>query len=206
MKEIAMLSSLTRYGTMAALCALFLIPTDAQAQTYTLDPLHTSVIWNAGHFGFSAPHGIFSNIKGTLVIDEATTANSMVEATVPVTLVATGIEKFDDHLLGSDFFKADQFPTATFKSTSVEKTGDKTAKVTGDLTLLGVTKPVVLNVTFNKKGENPFSKKPTIGFMATGNLKRSDFGMTYAIPGVSDEVTLRIEAEGFIESPKTENQ
>jgi len=201
-----MLSSLYRTGSLAALCTLFLMPGFAQAQTYKLDPVHTSVIWNAGHFGFSAPHGIFSNIEGTLVLDEATPENSTVEATVPIAMIATGIEKFDDHLKGNDFFKVDQFPTSTFKSTSVEKTGDKTAKMTGDLTLLGVTKPVTLDVTFNKKGENPFSKMQTIGFTATGSIKRSDFGMTYALPGVSDDVALRIEAEAFIEPPKTENQ
>lgn len=201
-----MLSSLYRTGSLAALCTLFLMPGFAQAQTYKLDPVHTSVIWNAGHFGFSAPHGIFSNIEGTLVLDEATPENSTVEATVPIAMIATGIEKFDDHLKGNDFFKVDQFPTSTFKSTSVEKTGDKTAKMTGDLTLLGVTKPVTLDVTFNKKGENPFSKMQTIGFTATGSIKRSDFGMTYALPGVSDDVALRIEAEAFIEPAKTENQ
>lgn len=184
-----------RFPLLLAASLLFSGTVASAADTYQLDPTHTSVIWNADHFGHSRPHGIISLINGTLVLDEAAPENSKVDVTIPMAGVATGIAKFDDHLRNADFFNVEKFPNATFVSTKVEKTGDKTAKVTGDLTLLGVTKPVTLDVTFNKKGPNPMNKKETVGFTATGVVKRSDFGMNYAIPNVSDEVAIRIEAE-----------
>ena len=165
------------------------------ADTYTLDPTHTSVIWKANHFQFSNPHGLFSMVEGTVTLDEAAPANSTVDVTINTGNIFTGNTKFDDHLKNKDFFNVGEFPKATFKSTKVEPSGDKTAKVTGDLTILGVTKPVTLDVVYNHKGEHPFSKKPTVGFPATGIIKRSEFGMNYAVPGVSDDVHITIEAE-----------
>ncbi len=177
--------------------AIFAAPVfSAQAaETYKFDPHHTSVIWSAVHFGASAPHGIFSNIEGDLILDEAAPAKSSFKLTIPVDKIATGIEKFDEHLKSKDFFNTDKFPTATFVSKSVEVTGAKTAKVTGDLTLVGVTKPVVLDVTLNQIAPNPMNQKKTAGFSATTTIKRSEFGINYAIPGVSDDVKLQIEAE-----------
>jgi polyisoprenoid-binding protein YceI len=165
------------------------------ADSYKFDPNHTSVIWRASHFGHSSPHGIFSNIEGDLTLDEKNPEASSMKVTVPVAKLATGIAKFDEHLKSKDFFNAEKFPTATFVSTKVEKTGDKTAKVTGDLTLLGVTKPVTLDVTLNQIAPNPMNKKQTAGFTATGTIKRSDFGMNFGVPNVSDEIPLTIEAE-----------
>lgn len=167
----------------------------AAAETYNFDPHHTSVIWKSSHLGFSNPFGIFSNIEGKLVLDEAAPEKSSINVTVPVDKIATGIGQFDDHLKSKDFFNTAKHPTATFKSTKVEKTGDKTAKVTGDLTLLGVTKPVTLDVTYNNRGPNPFSKAPTIGFSATGTIKRSEFGLKYGLPAVGDDVQITVEAE-----------
>lgn len=165
------------------------------ADTYSFDPTHTSVIWSAVHFGKSSPHGIFSNIEGTLVVDEAAPEKSTVDVKIPTGMIATGIETFDNHLKSADFFNVEKFPAATFKSTRVEKTGDKTARVTGDLTLLGVTRPAVLDVTFNDKGVNPMNNKETIGFSATTTIKRSEWGINYALPHVSDDIPLTIEAE-----------
>lgn len=184
-------------GLMAVTALLsFPLATSSQAaETYKFDPTHTSVIWQAGHLGFSVPHGIFSQIEGTLVLDEAAPAKSTVNVTVNTANVVTGIPKFDDHLKNQDFFNVEKHPTATFVSKKVEVTGEKTAKVTGDLTLVGVTKPVTLDVTFNQKGPNPYSKKETVGFSATGTIKRSEFGINYALPGVTDDVKIQIEAE-----------
>ncbi len=176
--------------------AAFVTPLSAHAaDTYTLDPSHTTVIWKANHVQFSNPNGLLPMVEGTITLDEAAPANSKVDVTVNTGLIVTGNTKFDDHLKNKDFFNVGEFPKATFTSTKVEPTGDKTAKVTGNLTLLGVTKPVTLDVTFNHKGENPFSKKETVGFSATGVVKRSEFGMGYGIPAVSDEVHISIEAE-----------
>ena len=177
-----------------AVATLFTAPAFA-ADTYTFDPTHTSVIWSAGHMGKSNPHGIFANIEGTLVLDEAAPENSKIDVKIPTGLIATGIPKFDEHLKSKDFFNVAEFADAKFVSTKVEKTGEKTAKVTGDLTLVGVTKPVTLDVTFNGKGPNPMSQKETIGFSATGTIKRSEFGIEYALPHVPDDVKIQIEAE-----------
>lgn len=182
-----------------ALGAAMLFPLGANAadaNTYTLDPTHTTVIWSANHIGFSNPHGMFPMVEGTLVFDEAAPEKSVVDATISIANLVTGNPKFNEHLSGKDFFDVAQFPKATFKSTKVEKTGDKTAKVTGDLTLHGVTKPIVMDVTFNRSAIFPMNSKPTVGFSATTTIKRSDFGMGYGVEfGVADDVHLVIEAE-----------
>lgn len=167
------------------------------AETYTLDPNHTNIVWNANHFGFSNPDGKFASASGTVTLDKENPANSKVEVSVATGAVVTGIPKFDEHLRGADFFDAEKFPTATFVSDKVEVTGENTAQVHGTLTLLGVAKPLVLDVKLNQIGENPMSKNPTVGFSATTVIKRSEFGMNYAVPHVSDEVQIRIEAEAF---------
>ncbi len=184
-------------GRLLAVTALIgLAPIAAKAaDTYTLDPTHTSVIWKANHFQFSNPHGIFSLVEGTVTLDEAAPEKSRVDVTINTGNLFTGNTKFDDHLKSKDFFNVGEFPKATFTSTKVEKTGDKTAKVTGNFTLLGITRPVTLDVTLNHKGEHFMTKKPTVGFTATGTIKRSEFGMKFGIPGVSDEVPIVIEAE-----------
>ncbi len=189
--------SLARVLAATALLALPLSAAQA-ADTYKFDPSHTTVVWDADHLGFSHPHGLFPEVEGTLTLDESAPANSKLDVTIHTDKIATGIAKFDDHLKSKDFFNVEKFPTATFKSTKIEKTGDKTAKVTGDLTLLGITKPVTLDVTLNKKGEHPMNKKPTVGFSATGTIKRSDFGISYGLPNVGDDVPLTIEAEASL--------
>ena len=174
--------------------ALSVISPFAMAETYTLDPNHTNIVWHADHFGFSKPSGKFASANGTLVLDEKSPQNSRVNVTIS-TVNITGIEKFDAHLKSADFFNVDKFPTATFTSNKVTITGTNTAKVDGILTLLGVAKPVTLDVKLNKLGENPMFKNKVAGFSATTTIKRSEFGMNYAIPGVADEVMITIETE-----------
>ena len=164
------------------------------ADTYTLEPTHTSVTFQYTHFGFSHPTGKFMNALGSVTLDEATPANSSVEVSFAIDGVNTGVAALDTHLKSADFFDAAKFPTATFKSTKVEPTSATTAKVTGDLTLHGVTKPVTLDVTLNQKGPN-MMKKITAGFTAKGTINRSDFGISTYVPAVSDQIDLYIEAE-----------
>jgi polyisoprenoid-binding protein YceI len=165
------------------------------AETYKFDPNHTTVNWSANHFGFSNPSGKFTAVDGSLTLDEKNPQKSAVEVTIKIESLNTGLPKFDKHLKSVDFFDAEKFPTAKFVSTSVTLVGKKSAKVKGDLTLHGVTKPVTLEVKLNKIGVNPLSQKQTAGFSATTIIKRSDFGIDYAIPGVADEIKLNIEAE-----------
>jgi polyisoprenoid-binding protein YceI len=164
------------------------------ADTYTLEPTHTSVTFQYTHFGFSHPTGKFMNAVGEVTLDDATPANSSVEVSFAIAGVNTGVPALDEHLKSADFFDAAQFPTATFKSTRVEPTGATTARVTGDLTIHGVTKPVTLDVTLNQKGPN-MMKKITAGFTARGTINRSDFGIGKYVPAVSDQIDLYIEAE-----------
>ncbi|OIN86696.1 MAG: hypothetical protein AUJ12_05315 [Alphaproteobacteria bacterium CG1_02_46_17] len=174
----------------------------AAAETYTFDPFHTNLYWKANHFGFSNPSGKFATVTGTVKLDEENPAASSVDVTVNTGSVVTGIDLFNEHLVADKFFNSEKFPTATFVSKKVDVTGKDTAKVEGDLTLLGITKPVTLDVTLNKIGESPISKLKTAGFSATGVVKRSDFGISYALPGVSDEVQIAIEAEANVQ-PQT---
>ncbi|MFT4257114.1 MAG: YceI family protein [Pseudoxanthomonas sp.] len=163
--------------------------------TYTLDPTHTDVLASWSHLGFSHPSAHFGNIEGTLIYDADNVAASSVVVTLPLSGLSSFTAKFDQHLAGAELFDAAKFPSASFRSTRVEALGDNRLKVTGDLTIKGITQPVVLDVTLNKIGEHPMKKLPAIGFDATATLKRSDFGLGYAVPAVSDEVSLRITTE-----------
>ena len=171
------------------------------AGTYAADAGHTMVVWKVDHFGFSDYTGIFGDVTGTLVIDPANPAAAKVDVTIPVAKVTTASSGLTSHLLraGKDGGKPDFFGPAPadskFVSTSVvpDDDGDE-AKVTGNLTLNGVTRPVTLEVEFHGAGDNPFNKKATVGFEAEGKIRRSDFGITYGIPMVSDEVELKIHA------------
>ena len=170
--------------------------------TYTLDPNHTNVLASWNHFGFSNPSINFGQVDGTLVYDAENVSNSSVQATLPLTGLSALADQFYDHLTSDKWLDATQFPNATFKSTKVEAAGEGKLKVTGELTVKGVTKPVVLDVNLNKAGEHPMTKVPAIGFDATATVKRSDFGVGAYAPMVSDEVTLRITTEAT--APKAE--
>jgi len=167
----------------------------AESKKYSFESNHSSVMWFANHFGFSNPSGKFTGIEGVINLDEANPAKSSVEATIKIASLNTGLEKFDQHLKSADFLNLDKFATAKFISKKVTLIKKDSAKVEGDLTLVGVTKPVVLDVKFNKSAVSPITQKATVGFSATATLKRSEFGINYAIPGVSDEVKLLIEVE-----------
>lgn len=195
-----------RPRTVAALLAgwilLSALPASAAPEVYDIDSSHANIVFRISHFGFSKPDGKFPNATGILILDEQKPEDSKVNVSIPVKDLVTGIPKLDEHLQAADFFDTAKFPTATFSSTKVEKTGEKTAKVTGDLTLRGVTKPVVLDVTLNKIAPNMFKMK-TAGFSATTTLKRSDFGMVAYLPDLGDEVTLSIELEANVQNQQT---
>lgn len=163
------------------------------AGTYTVDTDHTQIAWGVDHLGFNVYYGIFGNPTGTLTLDPAKPEAASVSLTIPVDKVTTTSEKLNAHLKSADFFDTAKFPTATFKSTGVVVDGLK-AKITGDLTIKGITKPVVLDARFTGTGPNPRSKIETVGFEATATIKRSDYGITYALPVLGDAVNLHITA------------
>lgn len=172
----------------------------AAGVTYKLDPGHTNVIASWNHGGYSNPSASFSGVDGTLVYDAADVSKSSVQVTLPLTGLNGFSEKFTAHLNSGDFFESAKFPAATFKSTKVEAAGEGKLKVTGDLTIKDITKPVVLDVTLNKSGEGK-NGGAKIGFDATATIKRTDYGMGMAVPMVSDEVTLRITTEANTPKP-----
>ena len=163
--------------------------------TYKLDPGHTNVLASWNHFGYSNPSINFGQVDGTLVYDADQVSASSVQVTLPLTGLSALADQFYDHLTSDKWFDAAKYPAATFKSTRVEAAGEGKLKVTGDLTIKGITKPVVLDVTLNKAGEHPMKKVPAIGFDATTTIKRTDFGVGAYAPNVGDEVTLRITTE-----------
>ncbi|WP_431635542.1 YceI family protein [Dyella sp. KULCS107] len=186
-----------RAMNVLALAALLGASFAAQAApvTYKLDPSHTMVLFSWNHFGFSNPTANLGIGEGTVVYDEAKPANSSVQVTLPLANLDTHVSALDEHLKKPDFFDAAKYPVVTFKSTRVEPLGGNKFKVTGDLTVHGVTKPVVLDATLNKAGMQPMLKVPAIGFDATATIRRSDFGMGAYVPNVSDEVQIRITTE-----------
>jgi len=190
-----MRSLITKITLVFALLFSFVIPAHAAAETYNFDPMHTYLIWHINHFGFSIQAGKFSMIDGTLVVDEAKPQNSKVTVTIPMDKLSTGIPKLDEHLASGDFFNVEKFPTATFVSNKVVVSGKNTGKVYGILTLLGISKPVTLDVKMLKVGMYPMKNIKSIGFSATTEFKRSEFGMDKYLPALADEVKIDIGVE-----------
>jgi polyisoprenoid-binding protein YceI len=171
-------------------------PAAVQAGAYDVEPLHTRVLFSVSHLGFTTWYGEFTNVSGTLTLDPKKPAASALEIHIPTATVSTTNAKLDGELKSDAWLDAGQFPEMVFKSTKVTETGKDAAKVTGDLTFHGVTRPVTLAVKFNAAGTNPLDKKYTAGFEVSGQIKRSDFGVKTYVPLIGDDVDLIISA-GF---------
>lgn len=185
------------------LAALMPAASMAAPESYTLDPAHALPTFSVSHFGMSTVFGQFSNTTGKLTIDRAAKSGSL-EVHVPTATIATGDPKRadgkrsrDEHLRSTDFFNVAEFPEMVFKSTKFNFAGDKIESVEGTLTLLGVSKPVRLVASATNCGPNPFTKKDMCGGDFSALLKRSDFGMKFGIPAISDEVKLYIAVEAY---------
>ncbi len=181
--------------TFTALFASSFAPTVQAAESYKFDTVHSQVIFFVDHLGFAKSEGEFLDFDGGFTFDQENPENSVINVSIDTNSIDMDDDAWDTHMKSDHFFNVEKFPKMTFKSTMIEVTGDNSANITGDLTLLGVTKPVVLKTIYNKSGENPYSKKFEAGFSATASLKRSDYGMTYGLPGVGDDVEIRIEVE-----------
>jgi polyisoprenoid-binding protein YceI len=187
------------YGLALALAAPLAAQTvhDAnlvQAGSYRTDPNHTLVQFDVNHFGFSEFFGIFPAATGTLALDPKALGKTRLDVSVPVARVSTTNSILDEELRSADWFDAAKYPTIRFVSSSVTRTGANSARIAGTVTMHGISKPLVLDASFGGAGANPLSKAYTIGFKATGHLKRTDFGVSKYAPLVSDDVTLTIAA------------
>lgn len=165
------------------------------ADKYSFDPTHSQLQLGWNHFGFSNLTARFDKFDGELMLDTHDLTKSSVSVVVTIDSIDTGVAKLDEHMKSPNFFDAARFPTATFKSAKVEKVGENKLKVTGDLTIRGLTKPAVLDVTINKIGPHPMAKDDAAGFDAIATIKRSDYGIDKYVPNVSDEIRIRVTAE-----------
>ncbi|ANP35277.1 MULTISPECIES: YceI family protein [Rhodobacterales] len=188
MKNLLLAAALTGAAATAAVAA---------PEKYVLDSSHSQVVFNYNHLGFSTTWGMFSGFEGEIMFDKEDPAASSVSVSMPVMSMLTGWEARFDHFMSNDFFAATEDEMVTFTSTGIEVTGENTANITGDLTLNGVTKSVVLDAKLNQSGDHPMAGKPWAGFNATTSLLRSDYGLEKFAPYVSDEVQVQISIEAM---------
>jgi polyisoprenoid-binding protein YceI len=170
-------------------------PSELPAGAYRLDPEHASLLIKIDHLGFSTLVGRFDRFEASLDFDPGNPASSRLSAEIDPASIDFNLPMFEEQLRGSDWFEVARFPDARFISREVVVTGEKTGRVTGDLSLHGVTQPVTLDVTFNGAGDSLVTGHYTLGFGATGTLTRSAFGLGAYAPAVGDEVALEIHAE-----------
>ena len=173
----------------------------AKPVAYKIDPAHTATVFSWSHFGFSTPSANFTDIQGTINVDNEKPSNSSVNVTIPVSSINTNVAALDKHIQTADFFDTAQYPNITFKSTKVETKDKKHFKIMGNLTVKGITKPVVLDAVLNKQAVHPMTKLPTVGFNATTSFNRSAFGIANYVPNVSDKITVNITTEASIPKP-----
>ena len=170
---------------------------DKPGGTYAFDKkgAHQFVMFKISHLGYSWLYGRFNDFDGSFTVDAENPENSSVQATIQVASLDSNHAERDKHLRGDDFLEVDEYPTATFKSTKIEKTGEKTAKITGDFTLHGVTKPVTLDAKLLGYGDDPWGGY-RMGLEASTTLKLADFGITYDLGPASETVDIIISVEG----------
>ena len=169
----------------------------AEQERYLFDKAHTNILFFVNHLGFSMMKGKFHEYEGEFIFDREDPTRSTVEVNIATASVDTDHDGLNDHLRTADFFDSATHPTMSFKSTAIEQTGGNTALITGDFTMLGVTRPVTLDVTFNKADVHPVNENYVAGFSGGTTIKRSDYGMTYLVPAIGDEVKVMLEVEGI---------
>jgi polyisoprenoid-binding protein YceI len=181
------------FGVLIAAAA---VPAAAEPETFTIDPNHTFPSFEVSHMGISVQRGRFNKTSGRITIDTSARAGSG-EILIDATTIDTGHPKLGEHLRSADFFNVAKYPTIAFKATGFRFDADKVKSVTGDLTILGVSRPATLDAVTYNCAPHPLTKKKVCGGDFVATIKRSDYGMTKGIPAVSDEVTLRINVEAI---------
>ncbi|MGH8670452.1 MAG: YceI family protein [Burkholderiales bacterium] len=176
------------------LASIVTLPVAAEPVTYTVDPTHTFPSFEVSHIGFSTQRGRFNASSGKIMLDRAAKLGS-IDIAIDTSSIDTGLAKLEEHLRSEDFFNVAKFPTITFKSDRVRFNGKRPVSARGDFTMLGVTKPVSLAITNFKCGQHPVNKKFLCGADASTSFRRSDYGMSYALPAVGDVVKINIQIE-----------
>jgi polyisoprenoid-binding protein YceI len=186
---------------LAAACLLAATVPAAAQEIYVLDGAHSRPTFEVHHLGYSTQFGMFDKVSGKVALDRGAKKGS-VDIAIDAASIRTFDARLDGAVKGDKFFNVEKFPTIAFKSTSLHFDGDRVTAVDGELTMLGVTKPLTLKIVAFKCGEQPFNKKPMCGGDATATLKRSDWGMTTGVSSLTpgDEVTLRVPFEAYREN------
>ena len=192
---------LIRFCLFAAflLAPMSLHQAQAEPREFEIDPEHLTIAFLVHHIGYANTLGQFLEAEGSFRYDEATKSLSDLEVTIEADSVFSNHKKRDKHVRGRDFLNVDKHPEIIFVGTGAKASSDSSGTVTGNLTILGVTKPVSLAVTLNKSGQYPFGDNYVLGISARTTIKRSDFGMTYSVDNgwVGDEVEVIIELEAI---------
>lgn len=182
-------------AALAQADALTRNPAQVQSGIYVLDPAHGKITWSVDHMGFSTYVGQFTNVAANLDLNVEKPSASRLNATVMMDSVGTFSDGLDKHLKTADFFDSANHPAATFRASGIRLVDRDTANIFGNLTLRGVTRPIVIRADFNQAGINPADKQYSIGFDGEAKIKRSDFGINYGLPLLGEVVTLHFEAE-----------
>jgi len=177
-----------------ALSAILALPAMAEPEAYVFDASHSQIVFSYDHLGYSTTYGMFGGFDGDIMFDQEDPSASSVTVSFPSTTMLTGWDARFEHFMSDDFFAGTD---VTFTSTAIEVTGEGTADITGDLTLNGVTKEIVLDATLNLVGDHPMENEPWAGFNATTTLLRSDFGLGLFAPAIGDEVEVMISIEAM---------
>lgn len=183
------------FAAAAVAASLAFAPLAAQAADFTIDKDHSHVVFLVDHLGYAKLMGQFTDFGGTLSFDPENVGASKLAVSIKTASIETQMAERNKHLRGADWFNATEFPEMKFVGKTFTKKDDKTGTIVGELTLLGVTKPVTLDVTFNKLGVNPLDKINSVGFSAKTSVKRSDFGMKTFLPAIGDQIDIAIEVE-----------
>lgn len=187
-----------RFLAVLMVAGMTALPVQLRAETLflTLDPQHTHVMFSVMHLGLARTHGTFDRVEGRAVVDRNRPESAVVEVMIDVASLDSGLDARDANLMGGSWFDAEDHPRMSFTATGFDPSGEAAGLLTGDLTLRGVTRPVMLEVTYNGSAGDPFSSRKTRhGFTATGMIRRSDFGMDFGLDFVGDEITLTIDTE-----------
>jgi polyisoprenoid-binding protein YceI len=184
------------YRTLLAASLIAALPASAAGESYTIDPNHTFPSYEILHFGYSLQRGRFNKTRGKVVVDAAARTGSA-DITIDTESIDTGHAKLEEHIRSADFLNAAQYPTIDFRGSAMAFEGENVKSVTGELTMLGVSRPVTLNASHFKCGAHPMTRKAMCGGEFVAIIRRSDWGIKRYIPALADEMTLRINVEAF---------